>query len=272
MKPEISVIITTYNRPVMLQRALDSVLAQTFKNFEVIIVDDHSDKPPDIKFPAKEKRVVAMRLPYNTGYQVRPKNIGIMIARGKYIAYLDDDNVYLPNHLEVLYEAIKKHQADVVYGDRVYKSTDKNEKRFMGKMSYPYDLNQLEHGNYIDTSDIMHTVQAINDIGFWDIFWERKGDWLLMTKFGKRGKKVVHVPEVITEYWWHGDNIGQFNPMGGEFPQSAEFRKNVRGLAQDLAKAKNVQFKARSAKDASPHMDKDARNPIGFKAQDGKWK
>jgi len=54
----------------------------------------------------------------------------------------------------------------------------------------------------------MHTIQAINDIGFWDIFWERKADWLLMVKFGKAGKKIVHVPKVITTYNWHNSNLG----------------------------------------------------------------
>ena len=207
MKPIISVVISTYNQP-LLQRAIDSVLAQTFKEFEIIIVDDHSKTPPQINLPKGEDRVVPIRLPYNTGYMVRPKNIGIMCARGKYIAYLDDDNVFLPNHLEVLYETITKTQADVVYGDRVYKSTIPNEKRFMGKMSSDYDLNKLNQGNYIDTSDIMHTIQAINDIGYWDIFWERKADWLLMLRFGKAGMKIIHVPEIITEYWWSDSNYG----------------------------------------------------------------
>ena len=207
MKPIISVVISTYNQP-LLQRAIDSVLAQTFKEFEIIIVDDHSKNLPQINLPKGEDRVIPIRLPFNTGYMVRPKNIGIMCARGKYIAYLDDDNVFLPNHLEVLYKTITKTQADVVYGDRVYKSIIPNEKRFMGKMSCDYDLNKLNQGNYIDTSDIMHTIQAINDIGYWDIFWERKADWLLMLRFGKAGMKIIHIPEIITEYWWGDNNIG----------------------------------------------------------------
>lgn len=206
--PEISVIISTYNRPKLLQRAIDSVLSQTFTNFELIIIDDHSDKPPLFQLPDKEDRVIAIRMPFNTGYQTRPKNVGIMCSRGKYIAYLDDDNVFLPNHLEVLYKAITENQVDVVYGDRVYKSTIPNEKRFMGKMSSDFNLNKLNQGNYVDTSDIMHTIQAINDIGYWDIFWERKGDWLLMFRFGKKGMKIIHVPEIITDYWWGDDNIG----------------------------------------------------------------
>ena len=208
MKPIISIVLTTYNRPELLQRAINSVLAQTFKNWELVVVDDHSDKTPPIDIPVGEDRIMFIRLPWNTGFHMRPKNIGIMCSHGKYIAYLEDDNVFLPNHLEVLYEAITKNQADVVYGDRVYKSTVPNEKRFMGKMSYDYDLNKINQANYVDTSDIMHTIQAINDVGYWDIFWERKPDWLLMTRFGKRGMKIVHIPLILTEYWWGEDNIG----------------------------------------------------------------
>jgi glycosyltransferase involved in cell wall biosynthesis len=183
-------------------------LSQTFTNFEIVIVDDHSDNPLPIDIPNGESRIVPIRMPWNTGYQVRPKNVGIMCSKGKYISYLDDDNIYLPNHLEVLYKAITEGLADVVYGDRVYKSTVPNEKRFMGRMSYDYDIRRINQGNYIDTSDIMHTIQSINDIGFWDIFWERKADWLLMTRFGKAGKKIIHVPEILTEYWWHGESEG----------------------------------------------------------------
>jgi glycosyltransferase involved in cell wall biosynthesis len=208
MKPVISVVLTTYNRPQLLQRAIDSVLAQTFKDWELIIVDDHSDQAPQINIPDGEDRIIPIRLPWNTGFHVRPKNVGIMCSRGKYIAYLEDDNVFLPNHLQVLYDTITKTQADVVYGDRVYKSTIPDEKRFMGKMSFDYDLQRINKGNYVDTSDIMHTIQAINDIGYWDIFWERKPDWLLMTRFGKAGKKIIHVPETLTEYWWSDSNIG----------------------------------------------------------------
>ena len=130
-----------------------------------------------------------------------------MCSKAKIIAYLEDDNRFLPNHLEVLYKVLTKTNADAVYGDRTYKSTIPDEKRFMGKMSKDFDLKLLEKGNYIDTSDIMHTMAALIDIGYWDIRWERKPDWALMLAFGKANKKIVHVPEVITEYWWHNFNV-----------------------------------------------------------------
>jgi len=221
-KPIVSVILTTYNRPQFLKRAVESVLNQTFKEFELIVVDDCSDIPPNINLPAGEDRVIPIRLPYNTGFWIRPRNVGLMVARGKYIAYLDDDNVYLPNHLQALYDAITSGDYDVVYGDREYKSLNPNEKKFMGRMSFDFDMNKLEKGNYIDISDLMHTAEIINKVGFFDLNWNRKADWLAVHRFGKAGAKFMHVKEVLTEYWWHDDNIGQKHPLGGKMIHSAK--------------------------------------------------
>ena len=82
--PKISVVVSTYNRPEFLQRAVDSVLMQSFKDFEIIIVDDHSDKNSELKLPDGESRVIGVKMPWNTGYQVRPKNVGIMCASNSY--------------------------------------------------------------------------------------------------------------------------------------------------------------------------------------------
>ena len=216
-KPKVSVILTTYNRPQFLQRAVDSVLSQTMQEFELIIVDDGSDQSPNVKLPPGEDRVIPIRLHWNTGFWIRPRNIGVMLSRANYIANLDDDNVYAPNHLEVLYEAIKDDQADVVYGDRIYRSANPNETKFMGVMSFDYDLKKINKGNYIDISDIMYTQHIINEVGFYDTNWNRKADWLMMRRFGEHNARIKHVKEVITEYWWHDDNIGQKHPLGGKF-------------------------------------------------------
>ena len=208
IRPKISIVVTTHNRPVMLQRAVDSILDQTFQDFEIIIIDDCSSKPLSLNIPKKdENRIAIVRMPWNTGFHTRPKNVGVMCSKAKVIAYLDDDNRFLPNHLEVLYKVLVEKNADVVYGDRTYKSTIPNEKRFMGEMSKGFDAELLEKGNYVDTSDIMHTTKALIDVGYWDIRWERKPDWLLMLAFSRAGKNIIHVPKVITEYNWHDSNL-----------------------------------------------------------------
>lgn len=128
--PNVSVIISTYNRPALLDRALGSVLAQTYDDFEVVIVDDCSP-PTGVEFPEAYKQVLekygeafdkrgidlwAYRLGENSGYQCMPKNRGIEKSRGNYIAYLDDDNTWRPEHLQTLVSAIESDFShDMVY-------------------------------------------------------------------------------------------------------------------------------------------------------------
>ena len=98
--PTISVVIPTHNRPRMLTRALDSVLAQTFDQFEVVVVDDGSQQPVLLRGrPADDPRVRMIRRCPSAG-AAAARNAGIALARAPLIAFLDDDDEFLPDHLE----------------------------------------------------------------------------------------------------------------------------------------------------------------------------
>ena len=95
--PEVSVIISTYNRVHMLQRAITSVLNQGFRDFELIVVDDGSQgatREVVADFQAKDARITYI-YQQNSGSPVLPKNTGIKQARGEYIAFLDDDDMWI---------------------------------------------------------------------------------------------------------------------------------------------------------------------------------
>ena len=97
-KPLVSVIIPTYNRASFLARAIESVLKQTYKNFEIIVVDDGStDNTKEILEPLKDK--IKYILTENKG-PAHARNTGMQVANGKYIAFLDSDDAYLPIKLE----------------------------------------------------------------------------------------------------------------------------------------------------------------------------
>jgi glycosyltransferase involved in cell wall biosynthesis len=99
--PRVSVIIPTYNRSAIMKRAIDSVLAQTFTDFEMIIVDDGSDD--DVKSVVDvycDERIRYIRHEKNCGLS-RARNTGIENARGFYVAFLDDDDEWLPRKLEL---------------------------------------------------------------------------------------------------------------------------------------------------------------------------
>ena len=100
--PRLSVIMPTYNRSTTVRRAINSILVQIFSDFEFIIVDDSStDDTPKIllECASRDERIVILRQEKNQG-QAAARNLGVNKARGKYIAFMDDDDVSLPLRFE----------------------------------------------------------------------------------------------------------------------------------------------------------------------------
>ncbi len=95
MDPEFSVVIPTYGRAKLLNEAIASVLAQSFTDFECIVVDDASPDPPQL--PGDDRvRLVARE---HNGGPAAARNSGIAAATGRYLAYLDDDDLWVPDRL-----------------------------------------------------------------------------------------------------------------------------------------------------------------------------
>lgn len=201
--PEISVIISTYNRADKLKRAVSSVLSQSFNDFEVIVYDDCStDKTQKFLKSIKDERLKVIRGDKNFGSDTKPKNEATSEARGRFIAYLDDDNEYLKDHLQVLYSAITNSNADVVYGDRMVIDEEGQVEKQVGIFSN-YNPFLLLQRNYIDTSDVLVRREAIFDVGGWDERYRKYVDWNLWVRMAKAGKRFLRVPKIITNYYLH---------------------------------------------------------------------
>jgi len=122
--PLVSVIIPMYNSAQFIPQTLESLLYQTMTNFEVIVIDDCStDNSVEVVESFTEKfggRLHIIKLPKNTGAAGTPRNVGIQFARGKYISYLDSDDLYTRTALEELTTIAENYQADVVYLNDTY--------------------------------------------------------------------------------------------------------------------------------------------------------
>lgn len=116
MTPRISVIIPTYNRKELLFLAIKSVLDQTFKDFEIIVVDDDSsDGTMETIKKFNDGRLLYIRHDKNIGVSAA-RNTGIRASKGSLIAFLDDDDEYLPNKLELQIEMLDKNpEISLVY-------------------------------------------------------------------------------------------------------------------------------------------------------------
>jgi glycosyltransferase involved in cell wall biosynthesis len=114
--PAVSVIIATYNKSAALRYAVQSVLWQTFADFELLVVGDGcTDDSAEVVASFGDPRVRWVNLPQNSGYQSAPTNEGLRLARGRYVAYLNHDDLWLPDHLRLLTEAIESSGAAAVY-------------------------------------------------------------------------------------------------------------------------------------------------------------
>lgn len=215
---KVSVIITTYNRPELLKRAIKSVLNQNFKDWELLVVDDCGD--------AKNRNVVRefmkgpegskiryIRLKKNFGQHTRPKNVGTAYANADLIAYLDDDNTWRINHLSSLLETMESTGAELVYADRMILDPDGKQKGLgvcIEQLTEGHEKNfnlQLMLGrNYIDTNDVLVKKSILKEIGGWDDNCKRFADWNLFLRIGKLGKRIVRVPEILTDYYLYPDS------------------------------------------------------------------
>lgn len=104
--PYFSIIIPSYNRAHLLKRAVDSLLNQTFQDFEIIIVDDASkDTTSEVVKSMNDSRIRYFRNETNQERCIS-RNKGIELSTGKYVCFLDSDDYHLPNHLQTIYEVI----------------------------------------------------------------------------------------------------------------------------------------------------------------------
>ncbi len=121
--PAVSVILPMYNASRYITSCVKSVLNQTFGLFELICVDDCStDDTVNIvaELAKSDGRIKIVRLPKNSGGASEPRNTGLRISRGKYIAFLDSDDMYTPTALAELVSVAEKWNADVVHTEQVY--------------------------------------------------------------------------------------------------------------------------------------------------------
>ena len=121
MNKKVSIIIPVYNVEKYLKQCLDSVINQTFKDIEIIVVNDCS---PDnslriIKeYQQKDERIVLLDLKQNVGLAFA-RNAGIKIAKGKYITFIDSDDWVREDYIEILYNNIELYKTDVVIAENL---------------------------------------------------------------------------------------------------------------------------------------------------------
>lgn len=114
--PFFSVIIPTYNREKSIVEAVESVLSQTFKDFELLVIDDGStDGTAQLLKPISERDARLRYIYQENAERSAARNNGIDQSKGQYLCFLDSDDIYLPEHLEKFHQTIIEHRCPVAY-------------------------------------------------------------------------------------------------------------------------------------------------------------
>jgi len=114
--PFFSVIIPTYNRAKAILEATGSVLNQSFVDFELLVIDDGStDNTKELVTEIAKKDERLIYIYQNNAERSAARNCGINLSKGKYICFLDSDDIYLPNHLQLFYKTIEKHNFEKAF-------------------------------------------------------------------------------------------------------------------------------------------------------------
>ena len=209
-QPLITVVMPTFQRARsgMLDRALSAVFNQTFKNFELIIIDDGSEDGTDriIKgWLKKDKRVRLIRHEKNSGLPALRADEGILTARGKYIAFAFDDDLWYENALDDLYAAIISDDAiDAVYGiDKYYIQEEDDFKLFSDSYGgRDFSVRDIKVSNFIPCNAFLIKKKSMIDVGLFapHILMRRIADWDFWMRAGPR-LKIIHRPVLCGEMY-----------------------------------------------------------------------
>ncbi|OQX86413.1 MAG: hypothetical protein B6D55_06150 [Candidatus Omnitrophica bacterium 4484_70.2] len=206
-KITVSVIITTFNRPIFLEKALKSVVNQTYKNIEIIIIDDGStiDNYKIVKKFYKEKiRINYLKLKKNSGAPYA-RNFGIKVSNGKYICFLDDDDEWLPEKLQKQIEKFKNIPENVALlytGGYIKNAKGEIIETFRpareGKV-----LKFLLEENFIPFSSVMIKKKCFQNTGMFDTKLYSCQDWDLWIRISSKHYEIDFVEEYLTTITKH---------------------------------------------------------------------
>lgn len=213
--PKISVIVTNYNLEKYLEDCIDSVVNQTFKDYECLVVDDCStDNSWEVaELYEPHKQIEYLKTPSNTGLS-GARNFGFQHARGKYIIYLDADDMLAPNALELLSTALDNDKSihiayghlDLINDDGTNQRRNANkEKDFFPPAEFSW-RGQLAHLNQLPYASMMRR-EVLKNSGGYRVRDSRNEDasfWARVTSYGYVAKKVTQASTLI--YRLRGDS------------------------------------------------------------------
>lgn len=204
MKPLVSIIIPAYNAGQYIKEAVKSALAQTYKKIEIIVVDDGSTDSTKkvLESYIKTKKIIYI-YQSNKGLS-GARNTGMRAAIGNYTAFLDADDIFLPEKIERQADFLEKNpEYDFCYCDIFHFYEDEPEQMF--KLNYRYYsgdavLKNLFKKNFINPLSVVMRKNIIDKCGYFNESLKRTEDWDYWVSLAWQGARFYFLPEVLAKY------------------------------------------------------------------------
>lgn len=198
----VSAVIVTHNRLELLKRAIASVRAQTYGNTELIVVDDASTDGTKEYCESQSFTFIHIPKEESRGGN-HARNLGILAAKGEYVAFLDDDDYWLPEKIEKQMTLMLNKDCELVHCGRTYEHVTKKGIRYEDKLPRPEHYGDMRKKILLtiatNTTDILAQRKALLDVGMFDEnlrFWQ---EYELLIRLGQR-KPFYCVMEPLSMY------------------------------------------------------------------------
>ncbi len=255
--PLVSVIVRTRDRPQLLAEALESLARQTFQDFETVVVNDSDLAPPEQLLARRFGKGIRLVSPGAPHGRARALNAGLLAAAGRYIAYLDDDDLFLPHHIERLLAALAENpgcrcvfsDADLIRQKRL--PTGEYQDAFrIPIFGFDFDRNVLLFQNFIPLLCLLHEKTLALEAGCADESFDLFEDWEFLIRMSEKNP-FIHVAETTALYRLRDDltNATMATPWmsaGSESARLAVFTKHFSSFSPETIRAYlNVQERRR---------------------------
>ena len=240
MAPKVSIITATYNRSNVLVYTLRSVLAQTVDDWEMIVVGDRcTDDTEEVVASFADPRIEFYNLEKNVGEQSGPNNEGFRRSKGRYIAYLNHDDIWLAHHLASTLNAIEHTRSDLVFSLMSSVQPDEPSRLIGASPSGRYEP-QL----FIPASSWLLRRELLDEIGPWQFYRDCRRvpsqDWLLRAWKAKKDLRLL--PRITVIKISSSGRSGSYSTRDEREHQSYFGRMNddPRFLEDELTKSKSL--------------------------------
>jgi glycosyltransferase involved in cell wall biosynthesis len=207
--PLVSIVIPTYNHAPMLQRALATVIDQTYQNWNAIVVNNFStDNTLEVVAKFNDSRIQCVNF-RNNGVIGASRNEGIKLATGEYVAFLDSDDTWFPTKVEKSVSSLENGSDLVCHAEYWIDESGKSRLVTYGPSEAATHHNLIYKGNRISTSATMVRATLLKEVNGFDVSPEliSTEDYDLWIRLAAKSNKFAFIDEPLGEYHRHDNNV-----------------------------------------------------------------